>query len=89
MNGQPIAKILQSPRFEEMTERDDRIKFAYPDTFQWMFATQMPTGGAENDECAGINFIEWLRLHENNIFWITGKPASGKSTSTKYISTHQ
>ncbi|KAJ5588338.1 hypothetical protein N7537_011016 [Penicillium hordei] len=87
-DGRLVERLLESLRFEEMTDRDDRIKSAYPDTFQWMFATQKSVSGAENDEYAGINFIKWLRSHEQSIFWITGKPASGKSTLMKYISTH-
>ncbi|KAL5363479.1 hypothetical protein BJX96DRAFT_155783 [Aspergillus floccosus] len=87
-DGRLVEKFLESLRFEEMTDRDDRIKSAYPDTFQWMFASQKPAGAAENDEYVGIDFIKWLRSHERSIFWITGKPASGKSTLMKYISTH-
>lgn len=36
----------------------------------------------------GPGFVEWLRTNEP-IFWITGKPASGKSTLMTYISEHE
>lgn len=32
-------------------------------------------------------FVEWLRS-EQSLFWISGKPASGKSTLMKYVSEH-
>lgn len=35
-----------------------------------------------------MNFLQWLRSQNDTIFWITGKPASGKSTLMKFISTH-
>ncbi|KAK3683436.1 hypothetical protein B0T22DRAFT_519367, partial [Podospora appendiculata] len=69
-------KILEGLRFEGMTTRAERIPTAYPETFQWLFSRQE-------------NFKDWLRLPDTGVFWITGKPASGKSTLMKYISTHQ
>ncbi|KAK3320618.1 hypothetical protein B0T19DRAFT_465508 [Cercophora scortea] len=74
--AQQIAnKILEGLRFEGMTARAERIPTAYPETFQWLFSKQE-------------NFKDWLRLPGTGLFWITGKPASGKSTLMKYISTH-
>ncbi|KAL3457652.1 hypothetical protein BJX64DRAFT_244776 [Aspergillus heterothallicus] len=83
-----VRKVLKTLRFDEMTDRDDRIKSAYPDTFQWMFATQNLPTSRENETYPEINFTEWLKSRQQSIFWITGKPASGKSTLMKYVSTH-
>ncbi|ROV90935.1 hypothetical protein VMCG_09991 [Cytospora schulzeri] len=32
-------------------------------------------------------FFDWRQKHENGLFWIHGKPGSGKSTLMKYIAT--
>lgn len=76
------TKILASLRFEGMTDRGERIAPAYPDTFKWLF-------NDEQDVSLGKNFRQWLQSENKEIFWITGKPASGKSTLMKFISTHQ
>jgi hypothetical protein len=55
-----------------MHERQDQIEIAHPHTFDWAFS----------DPKAGI--YEWLKS-DGGLFWIRGKPASGKSTLMKYI----
>ena len=55
-----------------MNERVGEITTAHTHTFDWVF-TNPKTG-----------FLGWL--HSNNsLFWITGKPGSGKSTLMKYL----
>lgn len=55
-----------------MRERQNEIEDAHPHTFEWAFS----------DPGAGI--FDWLR-GDSGLFWIRGKPASGKSTLMKYI----
>jgi hypothetical protein len=55
-----------------MHERQDEIEVAHPHTFDWVFS----------DPKAG--FCDWLK-GDGGLFWIRGKPASGKSTLMKYI----
>ena len=55
-----------------MHERQDEIEVAHPHTFDWVFS----------DPKAGI--YDWLK-GDGGLFWIRGKPASGKSTLIKYI----
>lgn len=69
-----MPKVLESLRFEGMTERGERITTPYPETFGWLF---MDTG-----------FPQWLEAEDKEVYWITGKPASGKSMLMKFISTH-
>jgi hypothetical protein len=62
--------ILQLLTFSEMDRRYENIPAAYRKTFDWMFESS--------------NFTEWLR-GDNTVYWITGKPGSGKSTLMKFI----
>jgi len=65
-------EILSSLFFEEMYYRHDVIREAHKRTFEW----------AQDDPRPG--FVSWLRqIH--GIFWIQGKPASGKSILMKLI----
>lgn len=61
--------LLDSLTFEQMDFRHSKIHEAHPQTFAWMF---------EN------SFKRWLQSSEP-IFWISGKPGSGKSTLMKYL----
>jgi NACHT domain-containing protein len=69
---------LQSLAYQEIDIRYDKIPTAYAKTFGWIFNKSSPGPG----DCA--NFVEWLETDER-LFWITGKPGSGKSTLMKYI----
>jgi hypothetical protein len=55
-----------------MNERQDQIAVAHARTFDWVFT----------DRNAG--FIEWLQS-DSGLFWVRGKPGSGKSTLMKCI----
>ncbi|KAF3808330.1 hypothetical protein GCG54_00006952 [Colletotrichum gloeosporioides] len=35
------------------------------------------------------NFVEWLRGTDRNLYWVSGKPGSGKSTLMKFIETSE
>ena len=85
------TRILKSLEFEDMTARESQIDNPFPETFQWLLDDQRPgTGGTS---AAGAptptKFKEWLESQANETpFWITGHPASGKSTMMKFISTN-
>lgn len=61
--------ILKSLKYPSMKFRHSSIADAHPFTFQWMFSG---------------NFVNWLQSHES-IYWISGKPGSGKSTLMKHL----
>jgi hypothetical protein len=71
---QTSMQFLHTLRFREMEFRQSAIPEAHNATYQWLFAEQ-------------YHFIQWLRSPEK-IFWISGKPGSGKSTLMKFISDH-
>ncbi|EXF77918.1 hypothetical protein CFIO01_04172 [Colletotrichum fioriniae PJ7] len=70
-------EILRSLRFAQIAERQTEIPSAHKKTYEWIF-----------QESADANFPSWLQGSQG-IFWITGKPGSGKSTLMKFISGHE
>ncbi|KAF9881450.1 hypothetical protein CkaCkLH20_00596 [Colletotrichum karsti] len=72
-----IRDILLSLKFTQIKERQNEILQAHKDTFEWMF-----------DESSRVNFCSWLEKPSGGVFWITGKPGSGKSTLMKLILNH-
>jgi hypothetical protein len=61
--------ILDSICFEQMKARYAKISGVHPNTFDWVFAAK---------------FKSWAQSMDP-IFWISGKPGSGKSTLMKHI----
>ena len=72
--------ILSSLDFHKRRVRHDYIPAAHEETFEWIFEGSSSTGNAANDR-----FAKWLSSGGNGVFWITGKPGSGKSTLMKLI----
>jgi hypothetical protein len=62
-------KVLEGLTFEQMEYRHEKICVAHPATFEWVFSTK---------------FKAWFRSSQP-IFWIRGKPGSGKSTLMKFL----
>ncbi|KAK8234152.1 hypothetical protein IWZ00DRAFT_131293 [Phyllosticta capitalensis] len=65
-----------------MDDAQDRIQPNFAGTFEWIF--KQPNAQSWNSE---KSFVCWL-LAEEPVFWIVGKPASGKSTLMKSIHEH-
>ncbi|KAF2194153.1 hypothetical protein K469DRAFT_192398 [Zopfia rhizophila CBS 207.26] len=63
-------KVLESLFLPDHEERLNQVEKAYRGTFEWLYQDTVP-------------FVQWLR-EGNGIFWISGKPASGKSTLLKF-----
>ncbi|KAK5084599.1 hypothetical protein LTR05_005677 [Lithohypha guttulata] len=72
----PIQKrraLLNALFYEDMHRRSAHIENARPKTCDWIWSTA---------------FADWLaEPHPNTLFWISGKPGSGKSTLMKHLST--
>ncbi|KAH6876597.1 hypothetical protein B0T10DRAFT_497781 [Thelonectria olida] len=75
-------RMLESLKFSDMKDRYERISEAHKSTFDWIFheADDAEDGGGHWD-----NFSNWL-MSNKPLYWITGKPGSGKSTLMKYLS---
>ncbi|KAI2778896.1 hypothetical protein F4815DRAFT_227104 [Daldinia loculata] len=68
-------RVLKSLYFIGIRARQQKIPDAHTRTFAWVFEGKPP------------GFIDWLQ-HSSGIFWIQGKPGSGKSTLMKFLSSH-
>ena len=65
-------KVSESLTFAARPVRHATIQEAHSKTFQWVF-------DAKTDEKSSTALARWLET-ESGIFWISGKPSSGKST---------
>ncbi len=68
--------ILDSLWYPSIRDREDSIRDAHVETFEWLFHD--PVATEKN------NFADFLQ-GDTKTFWITGKPGSGKSTLVKYL----
>ncbi|KAF2250663.1 hypothetical protein BU26DRAFT_268078 [Trematosphaeria pertusa] len=74
-------QILESLLFETMRHRYHTIAEAHQRTFHWIFE---PSYFHPHDPRSKIRFRDWL-VSGHGLYWISGKPGSGKSTLMKYI----
>jgi hypothetical protein len=75
--GQFTKLLLRSLRFDDMNRRSRAVSNPYPKTFEWIYSDY-----SKDTTASFLHFLEY----DQNLFWITGKPASGKSTLMKLIS---
>jgi hypothetical protein len=77
-------KILSSIDYEKRSSRQEAIHKAHTATFHW-FSDQPANDSVHKDI---IRLQEWLSEKEG-IFWMSGRPGSGKSTLMKFIAKHE
>ena len=70
--------FLATLQFPEINCRQEEIKDAHKETFQWIFDQ------SGEKVRPWTNFIDWLK-DGSGTYWISGKPGSGKSTLMNYI----
>lgn len=76
-----VAALTARLRFAGMEDRKEHIAEAYKRTFDWLFEDRQV-------HCAPwSSFVDWL-AGASDLYWITGKAGSGKSTLMKYIFHH-
>lgn len=82
--------VRSSLRFEGFEKRSDMIPEAYETTLEWIWEQEPPIDRRRRRR-RWSSFPDWLRdpAPENPMYWITGKPGSGKSTLMKYIQGHE
>lgn len=73
---QQRKQFLDSLTFQETNLRMNEITASHRDTFQWIFD--------DDSKRPWDSFITWLRGDEP-VYWIHGKPGSGKSTLMKFL----
>ncbi|KAF1961847.1 hypothetical protein CC80DRAFT_531639 [Byssothecium circinans] len=79
-----IANLLASLKFPTMNARMNAsaINQSHEGTFQWIFKDPR-----ESDEGNWDSFTEWLSSGDQ-VYWISGKPGSGKSSLIRYLTTN-
>ncbi|KAF2134245.1 hypothetical protein P153DRAFT_363224 [Dothidotthia symphoricarpi CBS 119687] len=71
------AQIFERLGFKELDDRLCSIPTPLEGTFEWVF-------GERQEEMGGL--LEWFgNTRGENLFWITGKPGSGKTVLMKYL----
>jgi len=78
-------RILESLCFSDMKDRYETISLAHKKTFDWVF--QEPNS-QEQARQIWDSYANWLKSTQP-VYWITGKPGSGKSTLMRYLSDHE
>ena len=80
--------VVSSLNYSRILERERDIKEPHSTTCDWLFQDSTRQDGQQSS----TNMHEWLRTGEN-VFWISGKAGSGKSTLMKHLyhskSTHK
>ncbi|UNI19865.1 hypothetical protein JDV02_006010 [Purpureocillium takamizusanense] len=82
----PVVQTLQSTLLErlqypERLAREARIPEAFNSTFDWIYSDPEDCEAAERP---WSSFKQWLESGDS-VYWITGKPGSGKSTLMKML----
>lgn len=67
---------LKSLHFDQINERHSDVPKSHGKTFEWIFAIDCREKSTE--------FMDWL-YYGNDLFWISGKAGSGKSTLMKFL----
>ncbi|EFX01692.1 hypothetical protein CMQ_8158 [Grosmannia clavigera kw1407] len=71
-----LNKLRNSLRYGDINSRRTQIEKSQADTFSWVF---------EPDKSGKYHpFRDWL-LSEKGLFWVNGKPGSGKSCFMKFL----
>ncbi|KAK3897567.1 hypothetical protein C8A05DRAFT_38875, partial [Staphylotrichum tortipilum] len=95
------ARIRQSLGYDSIRHREEAIPEAFAATFEWLFNPepgQEAVDGAEkgpgqhtkqpDHPVPWSSFTSWLKSDTREIYWITGKPGSGKSTLMKFLASY-
>jgi len=78
-----VKTLLLSLTFASQTTREEAIPDAFQRTFDWIFGERPSQDPAGEDMWSP--FPQWLKSGSSDVYWITGKPGSGKSTMMKYL----
>lgn len=80
--------ILDSLAYKSMRDREEEVADAHSQTFEWIFASVGAPSTAETG--FGNRFTAWLATDgAGPIYWISGKPGSGKSTLMRFLFEHE
>ena len=75
-NSDAATIIANNAHFDTIKSREDEVASIFPDTYSWVFKEEPKTQDAKP---MWHSFPKFLRDQQETIYWITGKPGSGKS----------
>jgi hypothetical protein len=78
-------KILSRLRFVRLEDRYRLISSAHRNTLTWLFGDTDSPG--QHQINGSSTFVQWLQS-DNDLYWISGRPGSGKSTLMKFLCDH-
>lgn len=90
-DSRKIEDILFSLDYPKRLARYEAIPEAHAETFDW--ALRRPLSWIDETRSSSVmdsnqgKLLEWLE-RGTGIFWVSGKPGSGKSTFMKYVADH-
>jgi hypothetical protein len=103
-NLQSQRKCLQALYYPKLGSREKEVEDAHEQTFGWIFEDRSSySHGVRIDLWEAVQhntdevhhksrkFQEWLQSEDpgqSNVFWISGKPGSGKSTMMRFLASH-
>ena len=77
-----FESIMARLYFPEISSRYENIPTAHDETFHWMFENNTQQINPDGWDM----FTDWLSdTQGENLFWVSGKPGSGKSTLMKHL----
>lgn len=83
---QSLETIFRGLHFPGMNNREEDIPERFATTVEWVFREPRKSKDAGGGAPMWSDFPKWLEGGgAQDIYWITGKPGSGKSTLTKFI----
>lgn len=78
-----VEAFIQNLEYPGALDREFNITKAHQHTLEWIFKDPEPHG------FQWASFVDWLENDTlSQLYWVTGKAASGKSTLVKYIYEH-
>ncbi|KAF7546929.1 hypothetical protein G7Z17_g8085 [Cylindrodendrum hubeiense] len=79
--------LLDALAYKSMHDREEEVTEAHGQTLEWIFDGTVLDDTHRNDFRS--QFTSWLKTPDlGSIYWITGKPGSGKSTLVRFLSQH-
>lgn len=87
-----VLRLLGSLDFELRNARYNTITDSHEITFEWIYDVEPSSNNADQKDAQtrhhSKSFVSWLSSDEP-LFWVSGKPGSGKSTLMKFLRDHQ